>query len=126
MDAVYRGVQESGRSCWRGLGVGCLFCCFRRAGRAATRSQPRPSGDLPWNVICRCASLCCISESLHSAYTIVMAGHNIDDDDYVANLLKQDAQKSTKQYQMVGLDAFLPNRYVCRKHPDYPHLFPGE
>ncbi|KAF2658552.1 hypothetical protein K491DRAFT_690067 [Lophiostoma macrostomum CBS 122681] len=35
---------------------------------------------------------------------------NIDDDEYVANLLKQDATDAAKQYKMVGLDAFKPAR----------------
>jgi hypothetical protein len=29
---------------------------------------------------------------------------NIDDDDYVANLLKQEAKEATKTYSLVGLD----------------------
>ncbi|KAF9698910.1 hypothetical protein EKO04_003063 [Ascochyta lentis] len=33
-----------------------------------------------------------------------------DDDDYVAKLLAQDAKKSTKTYDLVGLDAFNPRR----------------
>ena len=37
---------------------------------------------------------------------------NIDDDEYVANLLKQDAADAAKQYKMVGLDAFKPARCV--------------
>lgn len=32
------------------------------------------------------------------------------DDDYVANLLKNDAKTSSKKYTMVGLEAFLPKR----------------
>jgi len=39
-----------------------------------------------------------------------MAKINIDDDDYVANLLKQDAKDTAKKYEMVGLDAFLPQK----------------
>lgn len=42
-----------------------------------------------------------------------MAGGDINDDEYVANLLKQDAQKTAKQYKLVGLDAFS-TRYVSR------------
>ena len=34
------------------------------------------------------------------------------DDDYVANLLKNDAKASSKKYTMVGLEAFLPKRYA--------------
>lgn len=45
-----------------------------------------------------------------------MAGEDIEDDEYVANLLKKDAQKTAKQYEMVGMDAFLPNRYVGWLH----------
>ncbi|KAF3040231.1 hypothetical protein E8E12_000160 [Didymella heteroderae] len=33
-----------------------------------------------------------------------------DDDEYVANLLAQDAKKTTKTYELVGLDAFNPKR----------------
>jgi hypothetical protein len=41
-----------------------------------------------------------------------MTGDEIDDDEYVANLLKQDAQRTAKQYKLVGMDAFRSNRYV--------------
>jgi len=34
------------------------------------------------------------------------------DDDYVANLLKNDAKTSSKKYTMVGLEAFLPKRFA--------------
>lgn len=37
--------------------------------------------------------------------------NGIDDDEYVAKLLKQDAKNTAKKYEMVGLDAFLPQRY---------------
>ena len=36
------------------------------------------------------------------------------DDDYVANLLKNDAKASSKKYTMVGLEAFLPKRLFSR------------
>lgn len=42
-----------------------------------------------------------------------MADDKLNDDDYVANLLKEDAKKTAKQYKMVGLDAFLPQRCVA-------------
>jgi hypothetical protein len=45
-----------------------------------------------------------------------MAGDDIDDDEYVANLLKQDAQKTAKEYKLVGLDAFRSARYVRSLH----------
>ncbi|KAL1611416.1 hypothetical protein SLS59_000135 [Nothophoma quercina] len=35
---------------------------------------------------------------------------NVDDDEYVAKLLAQDAKKTSKTYDMVGLDAFNPKR----------------
>ncbi|KAJ4325522.1 hypothetical protein N0V94_000665 [Neodidymelliopsis sp. IMI 364377] len=35
---------------------------------------------------------------------------DIDDDEYVAKLLAQDAKKSSKTYDLVGLDAFNPKR----------------
>ena len=41
-----------------------------------------------------------------------MAYDPLDDDDYVANLLKEDASKNAKQYEMVGLGAYLPKRCV--------------
>lgn len=41
-----------------------------------------------------------------------MAGDNIDDDEYVARLLKQDAVDASKKYNFVGLDAFHPKRCV--------------
>ncbi|RYN56127.1 hypothetical protein AA0118_g8301 [Alternaria tenuissima] len=37
---------------------------------------------------------------------------DIDDDAYVAELLKQDAKKATKTYELVGIDAFNPRRCV--------------
>ncbi|KAF2477287.1 uncharacterized protein BDR25DRAFT_277053 [Lindgomyces ingoldianus] len=43
-----------------------------------------------------------------------MAGDDIDNDDYVANLLKQDAKNTAKKYDMVGLDAFIPKRSQLR------------
>jgi hypothetical protein len=51
-----------------------------------------------------------------------MAG-DIDNDDYVANLLKADAQKTAKQYKMVGMDAFLPSRYVAASTRNSDTLF---
>jgi hypothetical protein len=41
-----------------------------------------------------------------------MMQNAIDDDEYVAKLLKQDAKTTAKKYEMVGLDAFLPQRSV--------------
>jgi hypothetical protein len=37
---------------------------------------------------------------------------DIDDDEYVAKLLAQDAMKSTKTYDLLGIDAFNPKRCV--------------
>ncbi|KAH7402561.1 hypothetical protein BKA66DRAFT_449046 [Pyrenochaeta sp. MPI-SDFR-AT-0127] len=34
----------------------------------------------------------------------------LDDDEYVANLLKEDAKSATKKYELVGIDAFNPKR----------------
>ncbi|KAF2440750.1 hypothetical protein P171DRAFT_395445 [Karstenula rhodostoma CBS 690.94] len=45
-----------------------------------------------------------------------MAGDSIDDDEYVARLLKQDAVDASKKYSFVGLDAFHPKRL----RPDAP------
>ncbi|CAN9263325.1 unnamed protein product [Alternaria sp. RS040] len=39
---------------------------------------------------------------------------DIDDDAYVAELLKQDAKKATKTYELVGIDAFNPRRMNSR------------
>lgn len=47
----------------------------------------------------------------------VMVEDDVDYDDYVANLLKQDAKNTTKQYKLVGLDAFLPQKYVIGHCP---------
>jgi hypothetical protein len=41
-----------------------------------------------------------------------MAG-NLDDDEYIAKLLKQDAKSAKKTYELVGLDAFNPKRCVA-------------
>lgn len=38
---------------------------------------------------------------------------NLDNDEYVANLLKQDAKNATKKYELVGIDAFNPRRFVA-------------
>jgi len=56
-----------------------------------------------------------------------MAGKAIDDDEYVANLLKQDAEQAAKQYRLVGLDAFRSARYVSSLHakPTRSFLPPG-
>jgi hypothetical protein len=45
------------------------------------------------------------------ASTHTMAG-TVDDDEYVASLLKQDAQNAKKKYELVGIDAFNPKRCV--------------
>lgn len=37
---------------------------------------------------------------------------NIEDDAYIAELLKQDAKKAKKKYELVGIDAFNPKRCV--------------
>lgn len=42
--------------------------------------------------------------------------YDIDDDEYVANLLKEDAKKSKKKYDLVGIDAFNPKRCVQSLH----------
>ncbi|KAF2735150.1 hypothetical protein EJ04DRAFT_511984, partial [Polyplosphaeria fusca] len=42
------------------------------------------------------------------------SGDLIDDDDYVANLLKKDAKIAAKRYDLVGLGAFLPTRPTDR------------
>jgi hypothetical protein len=34
------------------------------------------------------------------------------DDDYVANLLKEDAKKASKNASVVGIRAYMPQRYV--------------
>ncbi|KAF2709767.1 hypothetical protein K504DRAFT_379566 [Pleomassaria siparia CBS 279.74] len=39
-----------------------------------------------------------------------MAGDNLHDDEYVAKLLKEDAKSTARKYEMVGLDAFMPQR----------------
>jgi hypothetical protein len=45
-----------------------------------------------------------------------MAGDEASiDDDYVANILKQDAKNTAKQYKLVGMDAFQPKK--CVLHP---------
>lgn len=36
-----------------------------------------------------------------------------DDDEYLANLLTQDAKNATKKYELVGIDAFNPKRCVA-------------
>lgn len=38
---------------------------------------------------------------------------NINDDAYVANLLKKDATNAKKKYELVGIDAFNPKRCVA-------------
>jgi hypothetical protein len=49
--------------------------------------------------------------SCPSTSTLIMTG-NLDDDEYVANLLKQDAKSAKKKYELVGIDAFNPKRCV--------------
>jgi hypothetical protein len=39
-------------------------------------------------------------------------GANIDDDNFIAQLLVQDAKTATKKYELVGLDAFSSKRCV--------------
>jgi hypothetical protein len=38
---------------------------------------------------------------------------NLEDDEYVATLLKQEAKSAKKTYELVGLDAFNPKRCVA-------------
>ncbi|EFQ96331.1 hypothetical protein CFE70_009040 [Pyrenophora teres f. teres 0-1] len=40
--------------------------------------------------------------------------NNIEDDAYIADLLKQDAKKAAKKYELVGMDAFNPRRMNSR------------
>ncbi|CAA9965253.1 hypothetical protein PTMSG1_08612 [Pyrenophora teres f. maculata] len=40
--------------------------------------------------------------------------NNIEDDAYIADLLKQDAKKAAKKYELVGIDAFNPRRMNSR------------
>jgi hypothetical protein len=47
-----------------------------------------------------------------------MAG-NVNDDEYVASLLRQDAQSAKKKYELVGINAFNPKRCV----PSLPGAF---
>ena len=42
--------------------------------------------------------------------------NDINDDDYVANLLKQDAKSAKKKYELVGIDAFNPKRCVSSNY----------
>jgi hypothetical protein len=51
------------------------------------------------------------AHSTRSTTDHTMTG-NIEDDEYVANLLKQDAKNATKKYDLVGIDAFNPRRCV--------------
>lgn len=37
---------------------------------------------------------------------------NINDDTYIATLLKEDAKNAKKKYELVGIDAFNPKRCV--------------
>jgi hypothetical protein len=37
---------------------------------------------------------------------------DVNDDEYVAKLLAQDAKKASKTYDLVGMDAFNPKRCV--------------
>jgi len=43
---------------------------------------------------------------------------NFDDDEYVAELLKQDAKNAKKKYELVGIDAFNPRCVpsLCTSH----------
>ncbi|KAF2109242.1 hypothetical protein BDV96DRAFT_652096 [Lophiotrema nucula] len=43
-----------------------------------------------------------------------MAGDDLDDDVYVANLLREDAKTAAKKYEFVGLGAFNPQRSANR------------
>lgn len=43
-----------------------------------------------------------------------MAAEDLDDD-YVANLLKEDAKTTAKKYDLVGLDAFIPKKCVAAR-----------
>jgi hypothetical protein len=55
-----------------------------------------------------------------------MAG-NLDDDEYVASLIKQDAQTAKKKYELVGLDAFNPKRCVTSlPHTSYCNHLAGQ
>ena len=47
-----------------------------------------------------------------SEITRIIMTANLDDDEYVAVLLKQDAKQATKKYELVGIDAFNPRRCV--------------
>jgi hypothetical protein len=62
-----------------------------------------------------CIHAMCISYCSHSNppnHRTTMPS-NLDNDDYVANLLKQEAKNATKKYELVGIDAFNPRRCVA-------------
>lgn len=46
-------------------------------------------------------------------------GANIDDDNYIAKLLAQDAKTANKKYELVGLDAFSLKRCVTGLHGSF-------
>jgi hypothetical protein len=39
-------------------------------------------------------------------------GDHLDDDDYVANLLKEDAKKANESASVIGMRAYMPQRYI--------------
>lgn len=87
---------------WRGV-------CFGDGSATAARGhyQHRPSASyeitLPRSTFFHTTS---------TFATSAMSG-DMDDDEYVANILVQDAKNSTKKYELVGIDAFNPRRCVA-------------
>jgi hypothetical protein len=45
-------------------------------------------------------------------------GDNLDDD-YVANLLKEDAKKASKNASVMGIRAYMPQKYVMFNSSNY-------
>lgn len=44
------------------------------------------------------------------------------DDDYVANLLKEDAKKASQNAALIGMGAYMPQKYVYSPPPTYTIL----
>lgn len=85
-------------------------------------SLRRSCGLSPFNIGClysACFGHVTIFKFTLTAPTSVcnMPAGNIDDDDYVANLLKEEAKESAKRYELVGVDAFKPKRCVISFSP---------
>lgn len=103
---LLEGASRPGGRVWQN------FSACRYSGECPSKRHRHapPPGQLALS-ICLCAQM--LHRVRSPSYVSVTMPADEFTDDYVANLLKQDAKSSSARYAAVGLEAFLPRRYSC-------------